>query len=632
MRDLYEAAVLGLPKQERPAARAAAAVVAIGGTGRGEVSPHSDVDLLLIGPGAWRGPRSTELFRRLVRGLVEAAWDAGLPLAHAAHSQRSALQAMGREIQTATAYAEARPLCGDAERAARFVVAARRWIRRHTVRFCRAALDARQAERVAHGETPFLLEPDVKRASGGLRDAHLLRWVALAACGPADVERLAESGAITERDRDDFLAAVDSLLAVRCDLHLAAGRGRDTVTRSDQLDLIPAPGERGGAARQAVETFMRTFLTRTGCLAELTDRFVARHRPRLWQTRLRRAIRRPLAGADDRLTVGPHTLDLPDELRNAVAADPRRTMPIFGVAALTGALPSAELADSIREARHNWPEAIPETAAAEFHAVLSAGVHTGTALRSLHRHGVLGWFVEPMEQIRCLTQFNQYHSYTVDEHSLRCVEAACGMLLDPPENETSGDREPADREEPAPWGGCDEAVSAVRRTVTDPALLTLAVLLHDCGKGTGRDHSVIGAERAWDVALRLGLSPDRRDLLVWLVAHHLKMTHLVLRRDTADPAVVFRFAREVGDLPRLKMLYVLSAADLRGVGPTAWTAWKGDLLANFYEDARRVLDGGRPASDDHAEERLQQTADLFADRTAGQTEADDGFHSRDDRR
>ncbi|NNJ24487.1 HD domain-containing protein [Alienimonas chondri] len=618
VRDLYEAALLDLPEDVRRAARRLTSVVATGGTGRGELCPHSDVDVLLLGPKALRGPRAAQLHRSVVRGVVQGSWDAGLPLAHASHSVRSALAAMRADIQTATAFTEARPICGDADRSAGFIAASRGWVRRKAVRFCGDALLARQAERNAHGETPFLLEPDLKRASGGLRDAHLLRWVAVAACGTTDLDELVRSGDLTAADREDLVAAIDVLLDVRCGLHLAVGRARDVFTRTDQLELIPGPEERGPDARRAVETFMRQFLTRTGGLAELTDRFVARHRPRRWQTKLKRAVRRPLRGAEDQLTAGPNTLDLPAARQAEVAADPARTMPVFGVAAQTGSLPSPELADAIREAVPLWPVEVPRTVAAEFDALLAAGVHTAAAVRSLHRHGVLGWLLPPMEQVRCLTQFNQYHTYTVDEHSLRCVEAACGMLIDPDADGRVGHGDEDDSGLP-PWGGCDATVSAARRAVLDSGLLTLAVLLHDCGKGAGRDHSVVGAERAWDVAERLGLEPERRDLLVWLVAHHLKMTHLVLRRDTADPAVIFRFAREVGDVPRLRMLYVLSAADLRGVGPDAWTAWKGDLLASFYEDVRRVLDGGRPASHEHAEQRLHAAADSFADRAAAAT-------------
>ncbi|QDT17865.1 [protein-PII] uridylyltransferase family protein [Alienimonas californiensis] len=613
VRDLYEASLRGLPERDREPARRSTAVVATGGTGRGEMCPHSDVDVLLLGPAGVRGPRSTELHRAVVRGLVRASWDAGLPLAHASHTLHTALAAMRADIETATAYTEARLICGDPDRAARFVAAAHRWIRGRSVRFCRDVLAARQLERIAHGDTPFLLEPNLKRASGGLRDSHLLRWVAAAACGTTDPDELVRIDALTAADRDDWIAAVDALLDVRCGLHLAAGRGRDVFTRTDQLDLIPGPEERGADARRAVEEFMRNFLTRTGRLAELTDRFVSRHRPRRWQTRLKRALRRPVRGAEEQLTAGPNTLDLPEDRQPAVAADPARTLSIFGVAAQTGSLPSPNLADAIREAVPRWPAEVPPAVAAEFDALLAAGVHVGAAVRSLHRHGALGWLLPPMEQVRCLTQFNQYHTYTVDEHSLRCVEAACGMLLDPLPDAAEPFIE-SEVEGVAAWGGCDAAVSAARRAVQDAGLLTLAVLLHDCGKGAGRDHSVEGAERAWDVATRLGLSEERRDLLVWLVAHHLKMTHLVLRRDTADPATIFRFARDVGDVPRLRMLYVLSAADLRGVGPEAWTAWKGDLLANFYEDTRRVLDGGRPASHEHAEQRLQAAADAFARR------------------
>ena len=611
VRDLAAAARLDLTAADRRRVHVHAAVLATGGYGRAEMAPHSDVDVLLLGPGPAHGPPAEAACEAWCGHLVRRSWDAGLPLAHAAHTRRSAVAAAGADVQTATALLTARPVFpadDGGEAGTGFLSVFLRWARRRGRWLCREALAARNAERAAHGETPFLLEPDVKRAAGGLRDAALLRWVAVSVFGHADVAALAAEGHLSAEDAAAFAAALDELLGVRCDLHLHAGRGRDVFTRGDQLALIPPPGAEPAEARRTVGEFMRGFLTRTGELAELSDRFVSRHRPRSWRTKLKRAVRRPYPGRSDRLTAGPHTLDVPAADRAALAADPRRTLTVFGVAARTGALPSPALADAIRAAVPRWSDAVTPAVAAEFDALLAAGPHAAAAVRSLHRHGVLDWLLPPMAAVRCLTQFNQYHRYTVDEHSLRCVEAACGMLTDRP---TPGS------DTLAPLGGCDAAVSAARRAVTDPALLTLAVLLHDCGKGTDRDHSEVGAERAYDAAVRLGLSGDRREVLVWLVAHHLKMTHLVLRRDTADPAVIFRFAREVGDVPRLRMLYVLSAADLRGVGPDAWTAWKGDLLGSFHENARRALDGGRPVSEGHADAARRAAAAAYADRSGG---------------
>ena len=602
VRDLFAAARGKLPAAAQKRDRTC--VLAVGGTGRRQMSPHSDVDLLLLAPPAGPGTPGYAASSAVAKAMVAAGWDAGLPLSVLNHSPRSAWAAARAQIETATSLLDARVLCGDAARGRRFAAGFRRGVRRRRVRFCRAAVHARRAEKAAHGGTPKLLEPDLKRSPGGLRDAHLLRWVALAACGTCDPAALQESGALSPADAAALTAGTDALLAARCDLHLHAGRTRDVFTRSDQLDLIPPPGATGRAARDAVGAFMRGFLTATEALAEASDRFAARHRPRGLRTRLARSLRRPRRGRADGLTVGPRTLDVPPARRGPVAADPLRVLAVYEAAAATGSLPSPELADAVREAVPHYPPRVPPDVAAAFLRVLAGGPHVGAAVRSLHRLGVLSWLLPPLARIDCLTQFNQYHSFTVDEHSLRCVEAACGMLTDPPPAAGVRDVEPL--------GGCDAAVSAARRAVTDPALLNLAVLLHDCGKGGDRDHSVVGAELCEGVAARLGLSPDRRARLVWLVANHLMMTHLVLRRDTADPALVFRFARDVGDVPLLRKLYVLSAADLRGVGPDAWTAWKGDLLASFHAEAKRVLDGGRPASEAHAAAVRDRAADAFA--------------------
>ena len=605
VRDLFAAARADLPPAARRRDRTA--VLAVGGTGRREMAPHSDVDLLILAPAAGPGTPGYAAAADLAGALTRRAWDAGLPLSALNHSPGSAWAAARADVETATSLLEARVVCGDEDRGRRFAAGYLRRVRRRRVRFCRAAVHARRREKDVHGGTPKLLEPHLKRSPGGLRDAHLLRWVALAACGTADPAALVAAGAISGADRDAWLAALDGVLAARCDVHLHAGRARDVFTRADQLDLIPAPGAAGKEKRDAVGAFMRNFLRHAEGLAEVSDRFASRHRPRDWRTRTGRFLRRPRRDAADGLTVGPRTLDVPPGRRGPVAADPLRTLAVYEAAAATGSLPDPELADAVRAALPRWPADVPPDVAAAFLRVLGGGPHAGAAVRSLHRLGALAWLVPPVARIDCLTQFNQYHSYTVDEHSLRCVEAACGMLTDPPPAPPARGLEP--------HGGCDAAVAEARRAVTDAALLNLAVLLHDCGKGGGRDHSVVGAELCEGVADRLDLSDDRRERLTWLVAHHLMMTHLVLRRDTADPALVFRFARDVGDVPRLRMLYVLSAADLRGVGPDAWTAWKGDLLATFYADAKRALDGGRPASEAHAAELRENAADAFARRS-----------------
>ena len=604
--DLFAAALDRRPDAEARRLADRVAVLAVGGSGRREAAPHSDVDVLLLTPAA-----ALAADRALCADLVRDAWDAGLKLGHAVRTPAAAIAAARADVTVATALTSARSVCGSERQADRFLQRVARWCHRHGRSFCSRAVAARRAERRRFGDTPNRLEPDVKRTAGGLRDAHLLRWVGFSTFGTGDLELLHRLGAISRADRAAVRDALDVILGVRCDLHLRAGRAHDTLTRTDQLRLAerppwsdPPPDDerRGDHQPPAVERFMRDYLAHATALSEAADRFVAAHRPRTLGTRVKRRLRpRTAAG----LKVGPNTLHVPAADRHAVAADPVRTLAVFETAVRTGSLPDPRFSASIRAALPDWPGEVPPAAAASFRTILAGLEHVPTVLRSLHRHGVLAWLMPDWAHTTNLPQFNQYHSYTVDEHSLRCVEACTDLLAE------------------------DGHAGGVRRAVADPAVLNLAVLLHDAGKGYGRDHSEVGGEIAGRVAGRLGWPDADRAALVYLIAHHLRMTHLVFRRDVSDAGLVIEFARAVGGPERLRMLYCLSVADLRGVGPDTWTAWKGRLLAGLFDRARRVLDGGRPDAEEDLGRRIADLADRFAagrpDRESGDRDAVRGW-------
>lgn len=565
--DLYRGACQSLSPWEQRLIAQDAAMTLVGGSGRGETCPYSDVDLLFL----YR-PAAQEPFSRIVAQVIREAWDAGLKVGHAVRTVDDTLGIARTEPQVATALVELRPLAGDAGLVERLRTLFRdRVIRRRPRAFFNDCLAARAKEREQHGDSPSILEPDVKRSPGGLRDVHLLRWVAYARFGTVDYDLLRLRNAIGRDDARHLLEAYEFLLKVRIELHFAAGRENDVLTRDEQRRLTEERRITGQPGVLPVERFMQTYLRHATTIAEITDRFVARHRPRsALGAAAETMLTRRAAGV---FWLGPHTVAVAPRFRDSVASSPDRTLELFRYVAKSGVDPTPETEDLLRRHVPAWPSDLSPEAAATFLEILAFDRHLGRALRAMYRTGVLEWLIPDLRHARCLIQFNQYHTYTVDEHSLRAVEAASHLALDP-----------------GPLG-------AARKAIRKPAILNLAILLHDIGKGYEADHSDVGKEIAHRVALRLQLPESDRRRLEFLVHKHLEMVHLATRRDTTDPALALRFSHEVGDAETLRMLYVLSAADLSAVGPGVFTEWKADLLTDLYEQALHILSGHNPRAD-----------------------------------
>ncbi len=563
----YRAACEALPKSERRLVTANAALALVGGSGRGELCPFSDVDVLFL----YR-PAAAEPFARVAARVLREGWDSGLKIGHGVRTVEETVRIARIEPQVATALVELRPLVGELALVERMRTQFRdRVVRRRLRAYLNDCLAQRAKEREAHGQSPSILEPDVKRSPGGLRDVHLLRWLAYALFDTVDYDLLRLKNAIGRDDARRLLDGYEHLLRTRIELHADAGRESDLLSRQDQRRLA----ERRGIAPQPgvlpVERFMQTYLRHATAVAEIVDRFVARHRPRTpFAAVTERLLTRRTGGV---FRIGPRKVSIVPRFRESVARSPERTLELFRHVARTGVVPSPEIEDLVRRHVADYPNELSPAAAERFLAILGGDRHLGVTLRAMHRTGLLEWAIPDLRHSRCLIQFNQYHSFTVDEHSLRTVEAGCAAAADP-----------------GPLGDA-------RRAIRQPAVLNLALLLHDAGKGFDRDHSDVGREVAVRVGARLRLGPSDRERLEFLVHKHLTMAHLAFRRDTTEMSLALRFAHDVGSPETLRMLYVLSAADLTAVGPGVWTEWKGELLADLYEQAMHILSGDRTRID-----------------------------------
>ncbi len=560
--DLFQQALRKFPPPIQQALATQSAVVAVGGSGRGDVAPYSDVDLLFL-----HAPTVPREFNIAVAETVRACWDAGLKLGHSDRTPADTLRMARQDPQFATTLVDARCLWGAADLFAPML--RRYWlsiVARRRRSFIESCILEREKERIEHGATTQQLEPDVKRSLGGLRDLHLIRWIGAARYGVSDFDSLKLQGAFSTGDARRLVHAHEFLTSVRISLHLAAGRPHDVLTRDDQLRIARERQIEGTAGQRPVERFMQQYFEHSTAIAEIARRFVTKHRGRPMANRFWNYV--VSHRVDDIYSVGPETIDVPRRHRARVCRSLEDVLRLYQAAALHRVQIEPTLAEQVKTAAATWQtDDLSPDAARLFLSMLGRPGQLGALVRSLYETGVLERVLPCLRHIRCLLQFNQYHHYTVDEHTLRTIDTV----------ESFGTQE-------TPLG-------QAYRAIPHKELLHLALLLHDAGKGFEEDHSEVGRRLAWDAAVRLGLPEHQRDLLVFLVHRHLLMATLAFRRDTSDPEVLLNFNYEVGSPDALRMLYVLTASDISAVGPGVWNDWKAELLTAFYDRCMIWLSG-----------------------------------------
>jgi len=566
------------------------ALVATGGTGRGDVCPFSDVDLLFL-----NSPKCGPQFELISSQVQRDLWDAGLKVGASVRTVSDSLSWARQEVQFATSLVDSRLLCGDLglfnqlrSRFYRTVVKAR------SREFLSDIVATRDKERTEFGASTQQLEPDVKRSLGGLRDLHLIRWIGFALYGNGDIDSLQRHGAIAPDDARRLAQAYEYLIGLRIDLHFAANKEQDTLSRDDQLRISRQRKILATDGQRPVERFMQEYFQHSSFIADIARRFVE-------QTRQKRLLDRAVDylmsyRVDEIYRVGREQIEIPNgRVRRAVCRDLERVLHLYLTAARYGRNVSPQLAAQIKREKIKPPLILFPEAAQNFLDLLRTTGRLGDTLRGLHEIGVLEAVLPCFQHIRCLLQFNQYHHYTVDEHTLRTIEAAEGFLSD------------------------TGAVGQAYREIHHKELLHLALLLHDAGKGYEEDHSEVGRRLASEVALRLGLQHHQRELVMFLVHRHLKMADLALRRDINDPAVLLKFSHEVGSPESLRMLFVLTAADVSAVGPGVWTQWKAELTTTLYERTMLWLSGKSHLFDEATRLKTikQQVASLIVEAGTG---------------
>lgn len=575
-------------------ALAGCAVVALGGYGRAELSPFSDVDLLFLHQG-----RSAEGVRSFVEQVLQLLWDVGLTVGHSFRTLPQCLQEARGDIVSRTALAEARLVTGDTAVFGALDRALDNVIRRDrkTGEAFLALLRSEVAERHARvGGAVCVQEPNVKEGVGGLRDLHAVLWVAQARHGARSLTEAREAGLLSAREHQAALRAYDFLLRVRAEAHFLTGRKTDVLTLDLQPPVAKTLGYVDSRGLLASEQFMRDYYRRAsdlhGIFRSVLRRPTEEAPRRLFSALTKRRTARDFEVRDGRLSAKSE----------ALLASGHGLLQAFAAAQAEGVPLSDELALAIRERLSLVDGELRRSrdAAAIFVDILRWRGRVGLALRAMHETGFLGRFLPEFGRVSFLVQHDFFHRYTVDEHTLRAIEAI---------DEVATATEKVAR----PFG-------RVLDEIEDAVALYLGMLLHDVGKGRGGGHSERGARMAPRACARLGLDERATEDVVFLVAEHLEMSQISQHRDLTEPSLVAAFAERVGSVHRLNLLHVLTFADHRAVAPGIWNEWKGTLLWDLYNRTRRHL-AGHPGDDDPVETaRARAIAALGAEFPEGDLE------------
>ena len=546
-------------------------LIAVGGYGRSVLAPFSDLDLLFLRP--WKSTPRTE---QVVEFMLYVLWDIGVKVGQSARSVDECLALARSDMVIRTTLLEARPLVGDQALAADFINRFHAQVAKADPRpFIAAKLEERDIRHQKSGAVRYRVEPNVKDGKGGLRDLNTLFWIARSLAPDSPLGARALDDLLTARERRTFEEAFDFLWRVRAHLHLIAGRPEEKLTFDLQPEVARRMGWRGRGDEPAVERFMRRYFLVARDVGALTRALSAKLEARQQKATL--SLSRLIPGRKRRLGVGGFIKDagrLSVTGPEVFVAAPEKLLMLFRTAdehdldlhpdAFSAVSRSLSLiTPTLRRA---------PGATRAFLDILAHGQRPYRVLTMMNETGLLGRFLPEWGRIVGQTQFNMYHAYTVDEHTLQAI----GLINDIARGKLKVDHPTA---------------SEIVHRIDDFEALMLAMLLHDVGKGGDRgqlEDGAIAARRACD---RLGLDPRRTEFVVWLVRNHLAMSDYAQKRDVSDPATVRAFTRLVGDPERLRTLLVLTVADIRAVGPGVWNAWKGGLIRDLYQRTEGVFRG-----------------------------------------
>jgi [protein-PII] uridylyltransferase len=546
-------------------------LVALGGYGRGELGPLSDLDLMVIYDGEM-GP----FVRRVTQGLLYTLWDLGLTVGHSVRSLPDCVAMARTDFASRTSMQEARFVVGDRRLFQRFRrVLAENVYRKDFGQFLETALTERDQRYRKFGGSPYMGEPNVKESAGGLRDLHTAMWLASTKFGARTLRDLLEKRLITQREERQTDAALTFLWRVRNELHFLSGHKNDVLSRDIQPEIAKHFGYSSDEVSLDVEKFMRDYYLHARVIHRVSSRLIARCQETLSRrgTVQRRLRQEALA---DGLFVMDERIHLVHHDGRDFRAEPARLMKAFWHSHRLGLELGVDVERAVEDALDLVDDGFRRSAEARdlFLDICRNWGRVAQTLRQMHEVGFLGRYLPEWDALTCLVQYDVYHKFTADQHSLIAVENL--EALAPGASASS------------------EGVAQVLNEVQRPDLLMLGMLLHDIGKGKGHGHVAKGIPLAEELTARIGLEGEAAGAVVFLVAQHVALSHIAQRRDVNDPKTVEGLAALCGTAERLRNLYLLTFADMRAVGPGVMTGWQAQILWELYGGALQRLTGGRP--------------------------------------
>ena len=568
-------------------------IVAVGGYGRGTLAPQSDIDLLFVLP-----HKQTPWGESVVEYMLYMLWDLGLKVGHATRSINECIRLSREDITIRTTILEARYLWGHEPLFDELMNAFWAQLVPGTGReFVRLKLEERDERHARAGQSRYLVEPNIKESKGGLRDLHTLFWIGKYLYGVQDPRELVDKGVFRASEMRTFMRAEEFLWAVRCHLHFVTGRPEDRLSFDIQIEMARRLGYVAHGGMKDVERFMKHYflvakdvgdLTRIFC-ATLEDQQRKAAPASVAANRLRSRLA-PLMeavgfGAKARRAADPlppgFVLDgarINADTDDLFSSDPVNIIRLFHTAEMNGTHIHPDALRLVRRSLKLVDASLRKNdkANALFSEILVSEHTPDIALRRMNEAGVLGRFVLDFGRIVALMQFNMYHHYTADEHLIHAIHILSGIEKG----------EDADQHKLA---------NDLMQKVQSRKVIYLAMFLHDIAKGRPEDHSIAGAKIAKKLGPRLGLTQAETDTVEWLVLEHLIMSDVAQTRDISDPRTVKDFADKVQSPERLKLLTILTTADIKAVGPGVWNGWKAQLIEQLYDETLPLLSGDHEA-------------------------------------
>ena len=547
-------------------------IISVGGYGRREMAPFSDVDLLFLTP-----YKMTPWSENVIETVLYLLWDLKLKVGHSSRSIKDCLRLGSDDYTIRTAMLEHRFVCGDINLASQLNEKLWKNLFSGTAKdFISAKLIERENRHEKHGQR-YMVEPNVKEGKGGLRDLQSLYWIAKYVYQTQNISDLVDLNVFRSDEYLQFEQAEEFLWAVRCQMHHLADRAIEQLSFDLQVEVASAMGYHDSRDQRAVEIFMQDYFRHATRVGDLTRIFLtsleavhAKDEPLLERIFKRKPK------IDKNYVVIHNRLAIKSE--KEFLTNPINLLKLFSEALRTGLLihPNAMRLVSANLAMVNNEFRASTEAQQIFLELLLKHGNPERALRRMNELGFLAKFIPEFEPIVAMMQFNMYHSYTVDEHTIQCLKTLAQI-------------EKGELVEELP------IASSILKDGVNRKVIYIALLLHDIGKGRSDDHSILGAKIAKQVSPRLGLNKQETETVEWLVRYHLLMSDMAQKRDISDPRTVRDFAKAVQSVKRLNLLTVLTVCDVRSVGPDTWNNWKATLIRQLYAETKAILEQGAEA-------------------------------------